>query len=239
MAGFVQALFTGQSKAPATSLAITGSLTVTVGNFIVVAFGADDVGSAFGCTDNLTNTYTLQKTQVNAGQCKALLFAAPITTGGTLTTITVSWTTNVTAKAAASAEFSDVGTLRLTDGVGGAGVGINSIQSNTFFTNELWVGAHCIEDDVVPTTSGTDGTPTQTLVDAGGNGTTGGGTASNISVNLGYILISADSSVNAALDGSSGTGSQDYAGAGAIFNAAAAAAPRVPRFSVYPQLLAH
>lgn len=216
----VQTLGSNQSKTAGTSLVISpASKTVTVGNVIFVAYGGDDVGSAFGIIDNLGNTYTLVKETVQAGEAKAQLWSAPVTTGGSITSITISWTTNVTAKAAVAGEFGNVGTLRLTDGVGGAGAAASAISNQTFFTGELWVGACAIEDDVVPTSSGSTGSPAQTKANDGGDGTTGGGSASNMSVCLGYILINADSSSNGYLDGVATGTSQDSAGAGAIYNA--------------------
>lgn len=228
MATFSQTLFTGQNKTAATSIAITGSKTVTVGNLIAVAFGCDDVGSAFGCTDNLGNTYTLQNTGTAAGSGKAMLFTAPVTAGGTLTTITVAWTTNVTAKAAVSAEFGPVGTLRLTDATGfaaGTSGTARAISSNTFFTDELWVGAFVYESASLPGATSSSGIPSQTTASGGSIATAGGGDAANIAVTLGYYLISGNSSVNTALESDATTTTRAKMGAGAIFNPAA----NVPR----------
>ena len=220
---FDQLLGSNQSKTAGTSLVISpASKTVTVGKTIFVAFASDDGGSAHGITDNLGNTYSLVKEQINTANVKTQLWRAPVTTGGSITTITVAWTTNVTAKAAVAGEYSGFGTLRLTEGNNGAATTTVAITSSTFFNGELWVCALGVEDDVASSVGGSAGDPPQTPVSAGTDGTTGGGSASNISVALGHILINADSTSNAGLIGSN-SGSQDNAGAGAIYSAAAAA----------------
>lgn len=222
-ASFDQLLGSNNSKTAGTSLTISpSSKTVTVGRTIFVAYAGDDVGSAFGITDNLGNTYTQVKEQINAGNVKTQLWAAPVTVGGSITSITIAWTTNVTAKAAVAGEFSSFGSQRLTDGANASNTLTTAINSSSFFNGELWVGALGVEDDVAAVAEGAGtGIPNQTAHDAGSDGTTGGGSASNISVTLSYILIGADSVSPGALVGSN-SGSQDSAGAGAIYNNAAA-----------------
>lgn len=61
------------------------------------------LGSAFSATDNLGNTYSLRKELIKAGQVKSQLWRSTVTNAGTLTSVTISWTTNVTV-------FSRVGT---------------------------------------------------------------------------------------------------------------------------------
>jgi hypothetical protein len=221
-AAFVQALFTGQSKTAGTSLAITGSLTVTSGNFLAVAFASDDVGSGYSVTDNLGNTYTQAgSTITQAGSVKTMLFVAPVTTGGTLTTQTVSWTTNATAKAAVSGEFSGLGTTYQTNGLATAGA----------FTCQCFTGT---PPDTIPTggigigACGWEGPNGDTITASGGAtvlvghlGTTGGGAVSNITAALVYnttagqtFLASADST------------SRANAGVGVGYNAVSAFPPR-------------
>lgn len=215
---FDQLLGSNQSKTAGTSLVISpSSKTVTVGKTIFVAYAGDDVGSAFGITDNLGNAYSLVKEQIQTGKVKTQLWAAPVTVGGSITSITVAWTTNVTAKAAVAGEFSNFFTLRLTDGVNGSSGSTTAILDKAFFIGELWVGACGVEDDVKATMGGTTGTPSQTVVEVSANGTTGGSSASNIFVTLGYILINANSTSNGSLGGVN-SGTQDNAGAGAIYN---------------------
>ena len=109
VAVFDQLLGSNQSKTAGVSLVISPvSKTVTVGKTIFVAFASDDVGSAFGITDNLGNTYAqVGTTEVVAGNVKTQLWRAPVTAGGSITTITVAWTTNITAKAAVAGERSE------------------------------------------------------------------------------------------------------------------------------------
>src|SRR3972149_4274274 len=217
---FDQLLGTNQSKTAGTSISISpSSKTVTVGKTIFLAYAGDDAGSAFGVSDNLGNVYTLQKEHRNVNSVKTQLWSAPVTVGGSITTITISWTTNVTAKAVVAGEYSGFGTLRVVSGGISGGTTVVPI-SNSFFTNELWIAAIGVEDDIPDSVSGTTGTPAQTLAECGKIGTSGGGSATNISVTLGHILITANSTSNGAFTGTA-SGSQDQAGAGAIYNAIA------------------
>lgn len=220
-----QLLGSNQSKTAGTSLVISpSSKTVTVGNVIFVAFASDDVGSGFGITDNLGNTYSqVGSTQVLAGAVKTQLWRAPVTTGGSITTITISWTTNITAKAGVAGEFDTVGTLRLTDGGAATDTATTITTIGTpiaFFTGELWIGAVGVEDDVGWASYTVTGTPSDTMVELGKNGTTGGGSATNITCGLAYVRRTANSSVGSYAFATNSGSTQDCAGVGAIYNAA-------------------
>jgi hypothetical protein len=224
VAVFDQLLGSNQSKTAGASLVISpASKTVTVGKTIFVAFGSDDVGSAFGVTDDLGNTYTqVGTTTVNAGAVKTQLWAAPVTVGGSITSITIAWTTSITAKAAVAGEYSNFGTRRLTSGSTGTSVAF-MVVTNTFFNGELWIGAIAFENpNTTNITTTNTGTPSQSTAEAAQDGTTGGGAASNIEVALQYILINADSTLDGALAASAGGAA---AGAGAIYNAAVTSFP--------------
>lgn len=218
---FNQLLGSNQSKTGAASLVISpSSKTVTVGRTIFVAYAGDNGGSAFGVTDNLGNIYSLVKEQIQTtGGVKTQLWSAPVTTGGSITSITISWTTNVTAKAAVAGEFSNFGSLRLTSSNTNTISSNTAIQLNSSFVGELWVGAHGVEDDVAFNVGGTSCNDSRTIVNAGSDGTTGGGSASNISVAMSYMLMDADGT-NCSLLLTQTGGSQNGAGAGAIYNAA-------------------
>ncbi len=215
---FVKQLGTNQSKSAGTSLVISpSSKTVALGNTIFVGFAADDVGSAFSINDNLGNTYSQVKEQINTGNSKAQLWKAPVTSAGSITSITISWTTNITAKAAVAAEFSDVGTLRLTDGQNNTADTIFGIPSQTENNGELWLSVVAWECDVTDSLSaeGSAGTPTS----AGKQGTTGGGAASNITALLSYSLPSTTTAARSLGSFNATSSSRDGAGAGAIYNA--------------------
>ena len=218
---FDQLLGSNQSKTSGNSLVISpSSKTVTVGKTIFVAFAFDEFAATtnHGIVDNLTNTYSLVKNQApGSNTIRTQLWSAPVTTGGSITSITISWTTNITAKAAVAGEYSGFGALRLTDGANGTAGTTTGIASNTFFTDELWIAALGVEDNVAVSVSGTTGTPSQTKVSAGTNATSGGASASNIAVTLAHILVANDSTANAVLSGSN-DGNQVNAGAGAIYD---------------------
>lgn len=234
--GFSAAVFdqfvgSNMSKTSGTSLTISpSSITVTSGKTIFVAFASDDVGSGFGITDNLGNTYTqVGSTATNAGNVKTQLWRAPVTSGGSITSIVIAWTTNITAKAAVAGEFSNFGSENLTDtdtntantvyGPGGPGASDGFACAD----GELWVGAIGWEapngDDLISTPGGSGPNGD---AEAGQNGTTGGGTASNITAQLVYALNTTTASgTSCELGGFNNTSStRDGAGVGAIYNAA-------------------
>lgn len=196
--GFVQALGTAQSKVAGTSLVISpASKTVTVGNSIFVGFSLDDAGaSAISVIDNLGNTYTVPTLAdvTNSGAVRSQLWKAPVTTGGSITSITIGWTGSITAKAGVAGEFSGVGAenniafgqgVARTDGFSNAGQ-----SSATFIDGGAIIGVWGVEDDVPAVGEGrVNGTPSQTVHEVGSIGTSGGASASNISATLGYILF--------------------------------------------------
>lgn len=225
---FVQSLGSAQSKTAGTSLATSTSLTLTAGNVVVVAFAADDVGSAFSCSDNLGNTYALQKTTVNAGHCKVLLFSGPVVTGGTLTAITVQWTTNVTAKAVAAGEFSGVdSTVIQTDGATASSANVTGGSTIDPVSGDLVVLAGAAEDNFPDLTVSTVMSCSPATLTSNGkvdaNGTDGGGSASNISAALWYGIVNAGGT-DTTPSGSFGVAGEVNAGAAASFHVAAAVA---------------
>lgn len=232
-AALVQALFTGASKTKGTSLVISGSKTITAGNLLMVGFACDDVGTAFGCVDNLGNTYTLQTTIALTGSVKTMIFTAPVTSAGTLTSQTISWTTDATAKAAQSAEYSGLGAQRLTDGLGAAS------SNNTYYTanrvyaaGEMSLLAAGYEDNqdqaglaFSPGSYG-DGTAKTGSGALGVHGviagTTGGGSASNICCAIGWVMPTVDTG-STGLTNSNGLASEPNAAAQVLYNVAVAA----------------
>jgi hypothetical protein len=220
-ASFDQLLGTSQSKTAGASLVISpSSKTVTVGRTVFVAFASDDIGSSYSIIDNLGNTYSLINEVISAGAVKTQLWSAPVTVGGAITSITTGWTTNATAKAAVAGEFSNFGSLRLVSGSAQAlGVSV-MIDTNDFFVGELWIGAAGVEDDIPIGVGGFSGTPTQSPLLAGSIGTSGGGSASNISVTLAYTLIAVNGVTYTFQGNTSGSSAQNSAGSGAIYNSA-------------------
>jgi len=229
------ALFgSNQSKTAGTSLNINPTdITVAAGDDIFLAYAGDDVGSAFGVTDGGTAsiTWTLEKEQINAGNVKSQLWRGNVTAGGTLTDITISWTTNVTAKAAVAGWFSGVGTQDGTDGNStSGGVAVVDHDRLAFQNGDLVIGAGGHEGpgtDALGVTEG--GEWTALAEEVGQDGTTGGGVASNIVVNLVYGIANADSVTGDFLLSNNSTAVRDSAGAGAVYSPAAVAfVPRQP-----------
>jgi hypothetical protein len=193
MPAFVQALLTGNSKTSGTSLVLSGAVPVTAGNDIFVGFACDDGGSSFGITDNLGNTYALVRQEVLATFINTQLWRASNIAGGTLTTITVAWTTALTAKTAIAGEFSQLGPLRTTDGDTGTTPNERyAVRHATqpWLRGEFLIGAIGWEG---PRTDDTVAQPQSFgSVIVGHDGTTGGAAASNIFVDLCYYMAPVD-----------------------------------------------
>ena len=217
MGALVQNIGSAQDKTNSTSIAISVSVTVTAGNDIFVSLSSDDAGSAHGVTDNLGNTYTLETERNNSGVAKTILFRGKITTGGTLATITCSWTSNVAAKVLLAQEFSGVGDRKMGMGIpSSVNAGNPIVQSQGGATGEFWVYVSAQEtDDGLITGNHNNGTIISRtgLVQA----TSGGGDASNISAAQGYAFsFNTTSSISIYTFNATST-SKDGVGCGCIY----------------------
>ena len=90
-----------------TTLALSVSASITTGDSIFVAFSYDVSATSVTCTDNLGNTYTVQRTINNVGG--TCLLACLFSVAGALTTLTLNWTTSSTKKGMYAGHFRDVG----------------------------------------------------------------------------------------------------------------------------------
>lgn len=220
---FVQSLLQGSSKTSGTSLVLSGSKTLTVGNTVYVAFAMPGGTGTVSCADNLGNTYT-PSVRIDASlNVSAMIYRCDVTTGGTLTSQTVTHPSS-TPRAAISTEFSGVGTTNNTDSAAGSGTLITAYPGSppasiAQIVGNLWVGVFGWQGPV------TDGFSVDTAAVAAleptvEQGTTGQSAGSNISVGfLYYINTSTD---QGRLIGDLGTG-RNSAGAGIDENPAAAA----------------
>jgi hypothetical protein len=216
---------TAQSKTAGTSLQINNDdITVAAGDDLFLAYAGDDVGSAFGVTHAGTAaiTWTQVKEQINVGNAKAQLWNGHVTAGGTVTSVTIAWTTNVTAKAAVLGWFSGVGTQDTGTGspYGASATGINqNAGAGTWETGDLLLAMTADEaanDAETPSPNIEGGTGTM----IGQDGTIGGGAASNMVCGFAYKIAAA---AGPEILGVSETNSRDYAAAGAVYSPAAVA----------------
>lgn len=220
-----------QSKTAGTSLAINpADITVATGDDIFVGWAGDVGGSAFGVTDGGTATisWTEERVQTQGSDVEVRLWRGNVTAGGSLTDLTIAWTTNLTAKAAVAGWFSGVGTQDAN--YGGDDIGGNSVAATiagTWQIDDLAIAACGIEgaQDAETVTAGAFSDGGGTMV--GQNGTTGGGAAANIVAALGYQVTTTNRSASAAI-GFTFTNTRDASAAGAVYSPAAAATP-VPR----------
>jgi hypothetical protein len=217
-----------QSKTAGSSLTMDPTdITVAAGDDIFYAFASDDAGSAFAVSlvfGTASITWTLEKEQINAGNVKSQLWRGNVTAGGTVGRIDNNWTGSITAKAAVAGWYSGVGTQDGTAGgtVTGGSVTVMQHSLVAAHTNDLIVGAGGWEgpnsDALSFFNSGYD---LSSSAEVGQNGTTGGGDAGNISTNLIYAILSADSNGTDVLS-STNDNTRDAAGAGAVYSPAPA-----------------
>lgn len=77
-----------------TSNALTGSVSVAVGDLVFVGFAQQTALTASGTTDNLGNTYSAVNAGTDAGVVTGRAFYSRVTVAGTLTTVTVAATSS-------------------------------------------------------------------------------------------------------------------------------------------------
>ncbi len=117
------------SASASTTSDLSISKTVTEGNFITVAityYGA--LGSNESAVDNLGNSYSFAEHAGNGTTTNTAILTAPVTTGGTLTTITVTHSSRQYRSVTAD-EWAGVGAVS-TLGAGSSGSGTTSTWVN-------------------------------------------------------------------------------------------------------------
>jgi len=207
------------NSAHTTTVLSPSSKTVTVGNVIIVGFNSTDNVTPTGVTDNLGNTYA--HVELNTRQyATADLWYAPVTTGGSITTITIAHPSSAYTLFLAS-EFSGVGTL---NAVGGGLTGWTAtatwVNNKTIPASGLAIGAVADGSDAHTHTAGSaSGSPSTSISKSGQCD----GGAGSFTLSLCYALAGASAVTSFA--GTTGmSASVPWAGAGGLFNPAAAAA---------------
>lgn len=200
---FVRKLGTNTNKTAGTTLVITNGATASVaGNTIILAFSMDNdtnshPGGTISATDSAGNTYEVAVVRsstlaAGAGAKTAILFcqnAASI--AATTGTITITHP-SVTARAGIAMEFfgiapSPLQSVASTTGTLGATTPLNTLTIPAREHAEIIVAALGWEGPASDWSAvGTGMTPDQTHVDA--VGTSGGGAASNMSVEAQYTI---------------------------------------------------
>lgn len=227
---FVQALFSGQSKTTGTTLVLSGSKTIVLGNEIFVAFASDPAAGTFSCADNLGNTYAVANSAVQGSGTTGVatrLFKADVTNPGTLTSITVTHP-SMAARAGMAGEFSGVGTLRTTGthigtalGVGNAYPGGSGGTTTASIAGDLWIGAVGVESAINALTG-----VAPTLKVATEIATAGSGAATNIEAVLVYLIAADTTAKQCAVSIAAGSSA---ASAGAVYQPAATGPQAFPR----------
>lgn len=200
------------SATSTTTVLSPSSKTVTLGNTIIVSCGITKNPPAFsGCVDNLGNVYSLAES-VSSTESAALYYA-PVTVGGTITTITVTHA-STTYRAIEASEWSGVGTF-----VGAAGGATNGVSTTVTFATNV----------TIPASGVVFGTSTNAAQVATSAGSASGSPSTTVLVEHDHVGVSYQCvTTHYAIAGGSqvstftGTGTtvaaQNMSGAGGIFN---------------------
>ena len=192
------------SKSSSTELSLITTMPVTTGDDIVLALGTDPNSSlVVSVSDDAGNTYNqIGNTVINSGQIRTYLFVAyDVNFMPSGSAITIEATPAVTAHAAVAMLFNgllDTGGLdQLASSTGTGTEPSSGTTATTTQANELIIG--------VVGTEGPDGDAAGTWNNAftAGlrHGTTGGDADTNITISLGYNLVSAIGDYSASKSG--------------------------------------
>jgi len=226
---YVASRGSAQNKTAEAGTAITVA-SVTLGSRLIVLCGYDDNGVISSVTDNQSNTYVEDAAKVAFSGAAASIWSAKITSGSAPTSVTVNWSTQPAAKALRVFEFSgtaDSGYAGTPGTASGAGGGTD-VGPTSLTVDPGEAGAGLIVAEAPATVfigSGPDWATGQVDV-----ATSGGGSASNIANRSIASTDGQDGSAKADL------GSADWVAISLVYRPLV---ERVPRFTSYPQILAH
>lgn len=206
----------GNSTASQTSLVLSPSgKTVTAGNTIVVGFGCYFDITPSGIEDNLGNTYTRVERLYNPAHPTADLWYAPVTSGGSITSITISFASTQYIWAIAS-EFAG---LAASPAVGGGTTGSTSpgtivqwVTNKTIPANGLAVGVGSTANAPTPTVGAASGSPSTSI-------SLSGTWVGDIGGSLAYAIAGGSDVTGFTGTTEITTSGGDWAGAGALFEA--------------------
>ena len=218
------------SKTSGASLAINTTTAVAAGDDIIIAYATDPNSNVppFTISDPAGNTYHEIGPAINSGQLRTYLFAAyDVNALPAGSNITITASASVTARAAVVSVFrglADEDPLDQTStGTGSSATPSAGPTSTTTEADELLIGAIGTE--------GPNGDPGGTWLNSfttgPRTGTTGGTDDTNITISLGYRIVSASGAYTAA---KSGITSRDWAALIATFKAEPN--PTAPRITI-------
>jgi hypothetical protein len=178
------------SKTAGTTLSLSGMSSVTAGDIVVVTTGFDNttataptVTAAHTGAAAITWTTRITSNSVSAtagAAVRSAIITGVVTSGGTLTDITLTYSASITAKSADWRVFRYASTTSFAGAVGASGTsGTWSVTSSAeAVAGDLVVGVVAVEGTAVPTddTDTTGGSWVGTLT----SGTTGGSGATNM-----------------------------------------------------------
>jgi hypothetical protein len=224
---YVGSLGTAATKTSGTSLAITTSIAVSNGDDILVAVATDPNSSlVVSVSDAAGNSYSqVGSTVINSGNVRTYLFAAyDVNSMASGSAITVTSSPAVTARVAVAALFrglDDSSPLdRTASATGSSNAPSSGASGTTAQADELLIGVVATEGPNGDAAGTWDGSFT-----AGPRlGSTGGTDDTNLTISLGYRIVSATGSYTAS---KTGITSRDWDAMIATFNAGPGTSPAI------------
>lgn len=214
-AGFVNFIGESQTKGNGTTEVMSGAEitngVVSTGDTVFVSFHGD---TGMTTTPTIAHvgssiTWTTEEDANNSGNVRTMLFRGEVTAGGTITSITVSWTTNIAARVMQAARYRFVGATSATSAQVTGNGSVTALDMLSVPAFGLYVAACGIEDNTAPTA------PNHNVVDSGIN-TTGSGANSNIGGLQAYELNAAAAAANKSIGFSHAT--LDRAAVGRVYD---------------------
>jgi hypothetical protein len=209
---------TAVAKDSGSSLVVTTTASIAMGDDIIIACDTDpNQNLVLSITDTAGNTYNQVGYVVNSGNVRLYIFAAydvnPLPTGSS---ITITYNPAITARAAVVSVFRGLANSATVDqthtGTGSSAAPSSGATTTTTQAAELLIGAigtEGLDGDIA-------GTWDNSFTAGPRLGTTGGTADTNITISLGYQIVSATGAYTAS---KSGITSRDWAAMIATFKA--------------------
>lgn len=163
-AAYVQSIGSNSTTSTVTSLVISTSKTVTVGNTIIVIFASYNTTAPTSVVDNLGNTYSeISYKSYTSPTFNERMYAAPITTGGTLTSLTANFSSRSYVSIVAD-EFSGL-SASSTDGGNSSGSSATATwsSSSTIPANGIIIGGVVSQNPRTHTAGSASGSPSTSI----------------------------------------------------------------------------
>lgn len=233
---------TANSKVAGTTLDVTGSQAVAVDDAVFLGVAADGVDVTVIVTNNAGPTISwvdlTSGGTLNAAHVEVFLVRGTVTAAGTLTTITTTFASSITAKAAVAGIFTGVGTTKRGENsdsnASDVAVGTVIAVDPTFIwlNGDLVIGVAGYEGPGTDslTLSEINGTTLSSITEEGQDGTTGSTVDTNITAQLAWAVATDTAVISPSADvllTTNATAARPNVAYGTAYNAAPVSAGRL------------